>query len=308
MADRNENDQLQDEQLIIAVLALADAEALGFELIDLLNDTEPEIAELIRKTKTGLASRADYRKLGRLLRDIRQARGRAWRRIRNETERRMNELAREQPIKLRDAIREVLDRTNVGAAMPTEGVLKSIIDTGKVEGRTIAEWLDKQQKDDEARITNQVIFGLHSMESPNRIVQRVFGTADVLGANGATEEARRRLFEITVLSGLFVAGQAKAAFVAANEGLVDREKYVAVLDSHTTKICRSLNGKIFRIGEGPYPPIHFWCRSTRIFLFPGEDPGKLTDFDSWLAGQPQDVQAMMRRARANRSGFAKKKP
>jgi len=36
------------------------------------------------------------------------------------------------------------------------------------------------------------------------------------------------------------------------------------LDSRTSAICRSLDGKEFKYGDGPLPPVHFNCRSTTI--------------------------------------------
>lgn len=35
---------------------------------------------------------------------------------------------------------------------------------------------------------------------------------------------------------------------------------------HNTPICQSLDGKIFPVGEGPRPPMHFQCRSVRLAL------------------------------------------
>jgi SPP1 gp7 family putative phage head morphogenesis protein len=39
-------------------------------------------------------------------------------------------------------------------------------------------------------------------------------------------------------------------------------RYVAILDNRTAPLDRRLNGRIFRVGEGPIPPIHFNCRCT----------------------------------------------
>lgn len=46
-------------------------------------------------------------------------------------------------------------------------------------------------------------------------------------------------------------------------------QYCAILDSRTTQICRNLNGKIFKTGEGPRPPQHYNCRS---FTIPVDSP------------------------------------
>ncbi|HBI0817491.1 TPA: minor capsid protein [Staphylococcus aureus] len=45
-------------------------------------------------------------------------------------------------------------------------------------------------------------------------------------------------------------------------------KYVAKIDSETSKLCHSLNGKIFKVKDMipgvNAPPMHPWCRSTTV--------------------------------------------
>lgn len=53
---------------------------------------------------------------------------------------------------------------------------------------------------------------------------------------------------------------------------VDKYIYVATLDMKTSKICRSLDGKVFLVKNAQpgknYPPMHPWCRSTTIAWIP----------------------------------------
>ena len=53
----------------------------------------------------------------------------------------------------------------------------------------------------------------------------------------------------------------------ANSSVFENEQYVSVLDSLTSAICRSLDGKIFPIGQGAMPPVHWNCRSVRVAYF-----------------------------------------
>jgi SPP1 gp7 family putative phage head morphogenesis protein len=43
-------------------------------------------------------------------------------------------------------------------------------------------------------------------------------------------------------------------------------RYFAVLDSRTRPYHRELNGRIYRVGEGPIPPIDYNCRCTAQYL------------------------------------------
>jgi hypothetical protein len=41
-------------------------------------------------------------------------------------------------------------------------------------------------------------------------------------------------------------------------------RWVSILDSATSQICRSLSGQVFRFGKGPIPPAHPNCRSSIV--------------------------------------------
>jgi hypothetical protein len=66
-----------------------------------------------------------------------------------------------------------------------------------------------------------------------------------------------------------VADAVKTLFNVANEPLFTEELFVATLDERTTPICRSLDGKVFPVGKGPHPPLHFNCRSIRVAVING---------------------------------------
>ena len=60
-----------------------------------------------------------------------------------------------------------------------------------------------------------------------------------------------------------VGAQARAATYKENDDVITGEEYVATLDSRTTVSCAGLDGKVFPIGAGPMPPLHWSCRSVR---------------------------------------------
>jgi SPP1 gp7 family putative phage head morphogenesis protein len=59
-----------------------------------------------------------------------------------------------------------------------------------------------------------------------------------------------------------------------NPKIVRRWEYSAVHDQKTSAICRALDGKRYKVGEGPYPPQHFNCRSVDIPIPIGPITGK----------------------------------
>lgn len=103
--------------------------------------------------------------------------------------------------------------------------------------------------------------------------------------------------------------QAHKAFSEANTDVIVGDEWVATLDGNTTLICGGRDGMIFPVGEGPFPPAHFNCRSVRVPKIKDEfaiddtgtkrpevgadGPGQVTGqtkFDGWLRRQPADFQ------------------
>lgn len=68
----------------------------------------------------------------------------------------------------------------------------------------------------------------------------------------------------------------------------ERYRWVAVLDSRTTKVCRSRNGKTWVYGKGPIPPAHYNCRSKIVPM--DDDRRNYPDtWFGWLREQPFNV-------------------
>ena len=116
-------------------------------------------------------------------------------------------------------------------------------------------------------------------------------------------------------------GQARSATFAANDDVIVGEEYTATLDGRTTVSCASLDGKVYPIGEGPQPPIHWACRSVRVpVVNPDYNVGAdvtgerasidgpvsaQTTYGGWLKRQGADVQDEvlgMERAKLFRGG------
>ena len=89
-----------------------------------------------------------------------------------------------------------------------------------------------------------------------------------------------------------------------NSDIVIGEQIIATLDGRTSQVCRSLDGRVFKVGEGRRPPFHINCRSTFILVLDPKYRGKgntdkrasyegVTDNKSyyeWLKTQPKSFQ------------------
>lgn len=59
---------------------------------------------------------------------------------------------------------------------------------------------------------------------------------------------------------------ARASVFEEHEELFKGIKYVATLDSRTTILCASRDGKIYAIGKAPSVPAHWRCRSIHVYV------------------------------------------
>jgi len=123
------------------------------------------------------------------------------------------------------------------------------------------------ETDDLRRISNAVRVGMVQGETMQTIARRIVGTATLKGRDGITQLTRNQVQSVTRTSVQHVANQTRREFLLDNADVVTKERYVATLDGRTTDICASLDGKEFKLSEGPYPPLHFNCRSIRIADF-----------------------------------------
>jgi|GEM_PF-548336 len=148
-------------------------------------------------------------------------------------------------------------------------------------------------------INNSVKSGLLNAESDRQVVSRV--KQEALRASIVTAAVYIR----TAVN--HTANKARSAAYMANSDLVKEEIYRAVLDSATSHICASLDGTIYKVGEGQFPPLHINCRSTRIpvlysYRSLGVDgltkgqkqalDGKIPDtlsYGQWLSKQPLET-------------------
>lgn len=92
-------------------------------------------------------------------------------------------------------------------------------------------------------------------------------------------------------------------------------RFLATLDSRTSVQCAAHDGKRFKVGVGPMPPLHPGCRSVSVPDFGGDPIGTRAstdgqvpadkDFESWLGARSQKEQNEVlgvTKAKAWRSG------
>ena len=238
------------------------------EIFELLNATEADIARRIRDSiRTGI-SPANLIRAERVMRAIQRIRGAAWDKIDTLTRKTFNDLVLAEA-RFAGAVVKTTAPVLIDSTLPSVSQLKALLESSPFEGRFLREWSSKLRADDLARIQSQIRIGVVQGEPTPTVAQRIVGTARRRGTDGVTQITRRQAEGVVRMATNHFANQARREFMLENSEFFQEELYVATLDSATTAICRSLDGRRFPVGQGPYPPVHFACRSLRVAVFDG---------------------------------------
>lgn len=129
-----------------------------------------------------------------------------------------------------------------------------------VDGYNFSEriWNNKQKLISEvhSELTQNIMLGADPQKAIDSLAKKMNTSKNNAGRLVMTEEA------------YFSSVAQKEAF---NELDVEQYEIVATLDSHTSEICRSLDGKVFPMKDYEAgvtaPPFHVYCRSTTVPYF-----------------------------------------
>jgi SPP1 gp7 family putative phage head morphogenesis protein len=147
----------------------------------------------------------------------------------------------------------------IAAGVTTEQLLATITKTKMdLDGKklTIDGILKVFAKGYTREIKQEIQFGIAEGETTQQIAKRITELS-----NNRTKAQAKAVVQ-TVAN--HVGTQARAEVFKENKHLFKGDRWMSVLDSHTSPICIDLDGRIFPIGEGQYPPAHYHCRSIRV--------------------------------------------
>lgn len=242
----------------------------------LRNEVLPELAATERKlydaivewtakangdrTLTGSSGRKWQREFEAVLNGIRTP---AWATITNEVTEQLKELAITEAAAAVATIEGAVPVV-LGLSLPPAAQLTAVVNSQPFQGRTLKGWLERTAQADVDRILTYAKTGITQGMTPTEIARGAIGTKQSGYSDGQARKAFRDLEAtiLTVTNG--IQQEAKQALYEANKDIIKDELYVATLDRRTTIVCASNDGKIFKRGKGPIPPLHFRCRSLRI--------------------------------------------
>jgi SPP1 gp7 family putative phage head morphogenesis protein len=122
------------------------------------------------------------------------------------------------------------------------------------------------------RVEGAIRVGYAQGLTTQQIVQKVRGTKVNKFRDGILGGVVKREADAMVRTSLqHISSQAQQLVYDDNDDIIEGYIWISTLDSRTTQQCRSLDGKFFKMGKGPTPPIHINCRSTTIPKIKGVD-------------------------------------
>lgn len=170
------------------------------------------------------------------------------------------------------------------------------------------------------KVRNTITAGYYQGQTLQDIVKAVHGTTAANFQDGTIAQINRLNRTIVRTGYQHVAHSARDIVHKSNEDIAPFVRWVSTLDSKTSDICKGLDGRVFKVGEGPRPPIHPNCRSRTVAVLKGDellDPkgvrpsrnyketdgklkatkGKAVDasnsYYDWIKTQPRGVQNML---------------
>lgn len=168
--------------------------------------------------------------------------------------------------------------------------------SGAVERMTINQAINQFSAKKSQEIRGLINQGIIAGETTDEITRKVSRTV-----NKRTKAQARSLVSTTISA---TSNQAHNQTARANSDVLRGEQIIATLDSHTSDICISADKTIWPVDSGPFPPLHWACRSLRVmlvepkFAIPGLEGTRASEsgqvsanlsYRGWLKQQPKEV-------------------
>lgn len=133
-------------------------------------------------------------------------------------------------------------------------------------------------------------------DSVQDTISAIAGKSTPQGTSSIVQAIERRSAAVAETAGHHAFSKTTELVLASAFG---QYRWVSVMDSRTTVICRERNGNVYTFGFGPIPPAHIRCRSHISPTIGGTV--KPENMAQWLSRQPASI-------RKELEAYAKGKP
>jgi len=134
-------------------------------------------------------------------------------------------------------------------------------------GMTIKESLAALVATQKRHIAQRVKIAAAQNQKMSVAMRDIIGTRGAKYRDGLMGQFRNFGHELVGSMIQFAANRTNMGFLDKFQDYVAGYMWVSILDSKTSATCRSLDGQVFELGEGPVPPAHPNCRSHITAVF-----------------------------------------
>ena len=149
-------------------------------------------------------------------------------------------------------------------ATPSPNQLIAAVRSRPFNGRFLREMTRDLETGAAHRLRDEIRMGYVEGRTTEEIIESVRGTRRLDYGDGILQIGRRAAVTITRTALNHTANTARNLTWEQNSDIIDRVQWAATLDSRTTLICSSRDGKTYPVNRGPRPPAHPSCRSTMV--------------------------------------------
>lgn len=144
------------------------------------------------------------------------------------------------------------------AKLAKEALARPIQAFGKRVEDVASDWTKSAIDRTNAAIRNGYVQG----KSTSQMVKELIGTKPLNYRDGKGVISRKDAATMVRTGVQQVASTGRQVTYEENADVILGYEWLSTLDNRTSSVCRTLDGKKFKTGEGPLPPIHPNCRST----------------------------------------------
>lgn len=228
-----------------------------------------EEARLLRQRLTRAdLSPGQRKRIETLLEEVRQALAALHARHGEEFHKRLDELGEVIADTEAKSLAAALD--DFDTAVPTAQAIRTAANTAPLSvrgpggGMLLDAFVSKWGEADVERVVGTIRRGYFEGRTTDQVVRDLIGTKAANYTDGELAVSRRHARTVAHTAIQHLAHVARTETFKANEDILKGYRWVSTLDSRTSEICQSLDGRLFEIGEGPLPPAHPNCRSTVV--------------------------------------------
>ena len=168
------------------------------------------------------------------------------------------------------------------AVLPAPTQLNAAVAARPFNNRLLKDYLGSFSKDQARMVKDAVSMGFFEGKTTGEIVRGIIGTKSQNYKNGILNVSRTSAERMVRTALSHTSAVARNKTFKDNSDLIPYYEWVSTLDGRTSSICRSRDGKVWKVDKGPLPPAHLNCRSTTSPLFKSDvkvDGKKLIKLD-----------------------------